>query len=157
MSYLLKICRENSQKKELEVVELPGGHAIFGPNIKLGSPETRAQLSVTVNYSEIYVMLPALGGAVCGTYKPGINVLNGVPLEWAIKTLSNAICNINVIWPGCFYDPDADYWEPTPGNAKHALENFLEICHRVVAAYPEEWNRYDKNANFKGFVVKVEY
>lgn len=161
MSYCLKICRCVNGNRTDDVVELPEGHKIFGPNVKLFSGETRAQLSVTTNYYPIYAKLAGFGANLSDKQDgPGIKVIDGYPLEWAIKSVANAINNIHTNYPDCVYDPDADYWEETPANARKALENFLEICHMCVKHFPDEWNKYvpaEGSYRFNGFYVKVEY
>ena len=102
-----------------KVIEIKDAHFLRGGTYKMGG-STELSLNMTYNYSEILhkVIQPK---STPSEYKAGIRslyrmtALEATPiLEAAISTLKDDVVD--------------DYWQPTEGNVKRALNNLLTMC-----------------------------
>ena len=102
-----------------EVIEINDAHFLRGGTYKMGGSK-ELSLNITYNYSEIlhHVIQPK---QTPSEYKTGIRSLYGLTALEAIPILEVAISNLkdNVV---------NDYWQPTEGNTKRALNNLLTMC-----------------------------
>lgn len=101
------------------VIEINDAHFLRGGTYKMGG-STELSLNITYNYSEILhkIIQPKFTPS---EYKTGIRSLYGMTafeatpiLETAISILKNNVVD--------------DYWQPTEGNVKRALNNLLTMC-----------------------------
>ena len=115
MSYDINLLDPITKK----VIEINDAHFMRGGTYQMGG-STELSLNMTYNYSEILhkVIQPK---STPSEYKAGIRSLYGVTaleatpiLEVAISTLKDDVVD--------------DYWQPTEGNVKQALNNLLTMC-----------------------------
>ena len=115
MSYDIKLLNPITQN----VIEINDPHFLRGGTYKMGG-STELSLNMTYNYSEILhkVIKPKFTPS---ENKSGIRSLYGMTaleatpiLEAAISTLKNDVVD--------------NYWQPTEGNVKQALNNLLTMC-----------------------------
>lgn len=119
MSYDISVVDEHG-----DMIELPEKHDIIGGTYAIGGT-TFATLNITYNYSDFY-------------YKHidkdnGIRAIYDKTLQEAIPMLDSAIEALGDEKPWT-----RDYWAPTAGNARAALENLREIARRCLEAYPDK-------------------
>ena len=102
-----------------EVVEINDAHFLRGGTYKMGG-STELSLNVTYNYSKILhqVLQPK---TTPSEFKSGIRSLYGMTALEATPILEVAISTLKD-------DVDEDYWKPTEGNTKRALNNLLTMC-----------------------------
>lgn len=102
-----------------EVIEINDTHFIRGGTYQMGG-STELSLNITYNYSEFLhrVLQPS---TTPSEYETGIRSLYGMTALEAIPILENAISNLKD-------DVDSNYWTPTEGNTKRALNNLLTMC-----------------------------
>jgi len=94
-----------------EVIEFEFKHEIKGGTYQVGG-SYEASLNITYNYAKHYYRL--LGEKGIRTIY-GMTGAESMPLlEKAIESLGN--------------DVDSDYWKPTEGNAKRALQGLLAFA-----------------------------
>ena len=74
----------------------------------------RLELNITYNYGEVFALL--------WRGVPFARVFNGVEASESIKIIDAALC----FFLECHND--YDYWYPTLGNVKRALENMRELA-----------------------------
>lgn len=101
MSYSLHL-----EEPDGQLAVVPDGHDLRGSTYILGGND-QAWLDVTYNYSKHYYR-------VFG--ERGIRTLYGLTGHASLALLDDAIGQLNT-------DVDDDYWKPTEGNARRALEN----------------------------------
>mgnify|MGYP000864133812 CR=1 FL=1 len=101
------------------VIKINDVHFLRGGTYKLGG-STELSLNMTYNYSKILhqVLQPE---STPSREKSGIRSLYGMTALEAIPILEAAISNLKD-------DFDQDYWKPTEGNTKRALNNLLTMC-----------------------------
>ena len=101
------------------VIEINDAHFLRGGTYKIGG-STELSLNITYNYSEFLhkVIQPK---STPSEYETGIRSLYGMTALEAIPILEAAISNLKD-------DFDNDYWKPTEGNTKCALNNLLTMC-----------------------------
>jgi hypothetical protein len=101
------------------VIEINDAHFLRGGTYKIGG-STELSLNMTYNYSEFLhkVIQPQ---NTPSEDKSGIRSLYGMTALEAIPILEAAISNLKD-------DFDNDYWKPTEGNTKCALNNLLTMC-----------------------------
>lgn len=101
------------------VIEINDAHFLRGGTYKVGG-STELSLNITYNYSEFLhkVLNPKFTPS---KYDSGIRSLYGMTALEAIPILEAAISNLKD-------DVDTDYWTPTEGNTKSALNNLLTMC-----------------------------
>ena len=101
------------------VIEIKDAHFLRGGTYKMGG-STELSLNITYNYSKILhqVLKPK---STPSDDKSGIRSLYGLTALEAIPILEAAISNLK-------NDFDEDYWKPTEGNTKRALNNLLTMC-----------------------------
>jgi hypothetical protein len=104
MSYDISVIHPDT--KEVLCFEEP--HQIKGGTYAMGGT-TEAWLSITWNYATHFYR--TMG-------EKGIRILYGLTGKQAIPILESAIAQLGD-------DIDDDYWKPTEGNAKRALEGLL--------------------------------
>jgi hypothetical protein len=90
---------------------VPDGHDLRGGTYRVGGDD-EAHLNVTYNYSPHY-------RRVIGPR--GIRTIYGMTGAESLPVLNAAIQELGT-------DRDDDYWEPTEGNARAALENLLLLA-----------------------------
>lgn len=102
-----------------EVIEINDAHFLRGGTYQMGG-STELSLNMTYNYSKILhqVIKPQ---STPSEDKSGIRSLYGMTALEAIPILEAAILNLKD-------DFDEDYWKPTEGNTKKALNNLLTMC-----------------------------
>ena len=102
-----------------KVIEIKDAHFLRGGTYKMGG-STELSLNMTYNYSEILhkVIQPK---STPSEYKAGIRSLYGMTALEATPILEAAISNLKD-------DVVDDYWQPTEGNVKQALNNLLTMC-----------------------------
>lgn len=102
-----------------EVVEINDAHFLRGGTYKLGG-STELSLNITYNYSKFLhqVLQPK---STPSEFKSGIRSLYGMTALEATPILEVAISTLKD-------DVDEDYWKPTEGNTKKALNNLLTMC-----------------------------
>lgn len=93
------------------LVELELPHHMKGGTYQAGGCDT-ASINITYNYAEHFQRVLGLGG---------IRSLYGMSGRETIPILESAIMKLGD-------DVDADYWKPTEGNAKLALQHCLELA-----------------------------
>ena len=102
-----------------EIIEINDAHFLRGGTYKMGGSK-ELTLNITYNYSEILrqVIQPE---DTPSEYKTGIRSLYGMTALETIPILEAAISNLkdNVV---------NNYWQPTEGNVKRALNNLLTMC-----------------------------
>lgn len=98
-------------------VEFESPHDIAGGTYQLGGTRD-AWLNVTYNYSKHFYR-------VIG--EKGIRTIYGKTGLESISILEDAIEQLNT-------DTTDDYWEPTEGNARKALEGLLELAKAAPSA-----------------------
>lgn len=115
MSYDIQLLDPITKK----VIEINDAHFLRGGTYKLGG-STELSLNITYNYSEFLhqVIQPE---STPSEDKSGIRSLYGMTALEAIPILETAISNLKD-------DVDPDYWKPTEGNTKKALNNLLTMC-----------------------------
>lgn len=86
-------------------------HEIIGGTYRVGGTN-EASLNITYNYSKLFYK--TLG-------EKGIRTLYGMTGAESIPLLTNAINSLKD-------DVDPDYWKPTEGNAKKALQGLLAFA-----------------------------
>lgn len=94
-----------------ETIQFDSPHTIRGGTYALGGT-SEAWLNVTYNYSKHFY--GAMG-------EKGIRTIYGMTGAESIPALSDAISKLGD-------DVDADYWNPTEGNAKRALCGLLAFA-----------------------------
>lgn len=101
------------------VIEINDAHFLRGGTYKL-SGSTELSLNITYNYSKFLhqVLQPE---TTPSKDKSGIRSLYGMTALEAIPILEAAISSLK-------NDVDEDYWKPTEGNTKRALNNLLTMC-----------------------------
>jgi hypothetical protein len=102
-----------------EVIEINDAHFLRGGTYKMGG-STELSLNVTYNYSQFLhqVIQPE---STPSEDKSGIRSIYGMTALEAIPILETAISNLKD-------DVVDDYWQPTEGNTKRALNNLLTMC-----------------------------
>mgnify|MGYP003082045582 CR=1 FL=1 len=102
-----------------KVIEIKDAHFLRGGTYKMGG-STELSLNVTYNYSKILhqVLQPK---TTPSEFKSGIRSLYGMTALEATPILETAISTLKD-------DVDEDYWKPTEGNTKKALNNLLTMC-----------------------------
>lgn len=102
-----------------EVIEINDAHFLRGGTYQMGG-STELSLNMTYNYSKFLhqVIQPEFTPS---EDKSGIRSLYGLTALEAIPILEVAISNLKD-------DVDEDYWKPTEGNTKKALNNLLTMC-----------------------------
>ena len=102
-----------------EVIEINDAHFLRGGTYKMGG-STELALNVTYNYSQFLhqVIQPE---STPSEDKSGIRSIYGMTALEAIPILETAISNLKD-------DVVDDYWQPTEGNTKRALNNLLTMC-----------------------------
>lgn len=102
-----------------EVVEINDAHFLRGGTYKVGGSK-ELTLNITYNYSKILhrVIQPK---NTPSEYKTGIRSLYGITALEAVPILEAAISNLKD-------DVVNNYWTPTEGNTKRALNNLLTMC-----------------------------
>lgn len=102
-----------------KVIEIKDAHFLRGGTYKMGG-STELSLNVTYNYSKILhqVLQPK---TTPSEFKSGIRSLYGMTALEATPILEAAISTLKD-------DVDEDYWKPTEGNTKKALNNLLTMC-----------------------------
>lgn len=115
MSYDINLLDPITKK----VIEIKDAHFLRGGTYKMGG-STELSLNMTYNYSEILhkVIQPK---STPSEYKAGIRSLYGMTALEATPILEAAISNLKD-------DVVDDYWQPTEGNVKQALNNLLTMC-----------------------------
>ena len=101
------------------VIEIKDAHFLRGGTYKVGG-STELSLNMTYSYSEILhkVIQPK---STPSKDKSGIRSLYGMTALETIPILEIAISKLK-------NDFDEDYWTPTEGNVKRALNNLLTMC-----------------------------
>lgn len=101
------------------VIEINDAHLLRGGTYKVGG-STELSLNITYNYSKFLhqVLQPE---TTPSKDKSGIRSLYGMTALEAIPILEAAISSLKD-------DVDEDYWKPTEGNTKRALNNLLTMC-----------------------------
>lgn len=101
------------------VIEIKDAHFLRGGTYKMGG-STELSLNVTYNYSQFLhqVIQPE---STPSEDKSGIRSIYGMTALEAIPILEAAISKLKD-------DFDNDYWKPTEGNTKRALNNLLTMC-----------------------------
>ena len=101
------------------VIEINDAHFLRSGIYKIGG-STELSLNITYNYSKFLhqVLQPE---TTPSENKSGIRSLYGMTALEAIPILESAISNLK-------NDFDNDYWSPTEGNTKRALNNLLTMC-----------------------------
>lgn len=102
-----------------EVIEINDVHFLRGGTYKMGG-STELSLNMTYNYSKFLhqVLQPKFTPS---EDKSGIRSLYGMTALEATPILEDAISTLKD-------DVDPDYWKPTEGNTKKALNNLLTMC-----------------------------
>lgn len=102
-----------------KVIEINDAHFLRGGTYKMGG-STELSLNMTYNYSKFLhqVIQPE---STPSEDKSGIRSLYGMTALEAIPILETAISNLKNNF-------DKDYWKPTEGNTKRALNNLLTMC-----------------------------
>ena len=115
MSYDIELLDPITKK----VIEIKDAHFLRGGTYKMGG-STELSLNVTYNYSKILhqVLQPK---TTPSEFKSGIRSLYGMTALEATPILETAISTLKD-------DVDEDYWKPTEGNTKKALNNLLTMC-----------------------------
>lgn len=115
MSYDINLLDPITKK----VIEINDAHFLRGGTYKIGG-STELSLNITYNYSEFLhkVIQPE---TTPSEDKSGIRSLYGMTALEAIPILEAAILKLKS-------DFDRDYWAPTEGNTKRALNNLLTMC-----------------------------
>lgn len=115
MSYDINLLDPITKK----VIEINDAHFLRGGTYKMGG-STELSLNMTYNYSKFLhkVIQPK---STPSEYETGIRSLYGMTALEAIPILEAAISKLKS-------DFDEDYWSPTEGNTKQALNNLLTMC-----------------------------
>ena len=115
MSYDINLLDPITKK----VIEINDAHFLRGGTYQMGG-STELSLNMTYNYSKFLhqVIQPEFTPS---EDKSGIRSLYGLTALEAIPILEVAISNLKD-------DVDEDYWKPTEGNTKKALNNLLTMC-----------------------------
>ena len=115
MSYDINLLDPITKK----VIEINDAHFLRGGTYKMDG-STELSLNMTYNYSKFLhqVIQPE---STPSNDKSGIRSLYGLTSLEAIPILEKAISNLKD-------DFDNDYWKPTEGNTKKALNNLLTMC-----------------------------
>lgn len=115
MSYDIQLLDPITKK----VIEINDAHFLRGGTYKMGG-STELSLNMTYNYSKFLhqVIQPE---STSSEDKSGIRSLYGMTALEATPILEAAISNLKD-------DVDEDYWTPTEGNTKKALNNLLTMC-----------------------------
>lgn len=115
MSYDIELLDPITKK----VIEINDPHFLRGGTYKLGG-STELTLNITYNYSKFLhqVLQPK---TTPSEFKSGIRSLYGMTALEATPILETAISTLKD-------DVDEDYWKPTEGNTKKALNNLLTMC-----------------------------
>lgn len=115
MSYDINLLDPITKK----VIEINDAHFLRGGTYKI-SGSTELSLNITYNYSKFLhqVLQPE---TTPSEDKSGIHSLYGMTALEAIPILEAAISKLKS-------DFDKDYWTPTEGNTKRALNNLLTMC-----------------------------
>ena len=122
MSYDIQI-----KNKAGETVRFPSAHDIAGGTYAVGGTD-EAWLNVTYNYAPIFYRV--LGEKGVRTIY-GLSPRDSIPvLDAALEKLGDAT-------------PDRDYWKPSHGNAKRALENLRRLAQLAVEHFPDEALAWD--------------
>ena len=114
--------------KDKSDVCLKSKHSINGGTFAIGGTDM-AWLNITYNYSEFYYRLWPIKRSENGEDIGGIRTLYGIPLRNAVEMLKAGISKLRG-------RPCEDYWKPTSGNAKAALQSLLAICEAAIHDYP---------------------
>ena len=115
MSYNMSIVDEKGH-----IVRLKEKHNLRGGTYAVGGEEY-ATFNITYNYSEVYALL-------CGP--DFIKNLDGMTIQESIGVLMYAISKLGTSDPY-----ERDYWAPTLGNARAALEALLTLAESVDGGY----------------------
>ena len=101
------------------VIEINDAHFMRGGTYQMGG-STELSLNITYNYSKFLhqVLQPK---TTPSEFKSGIRSLYGMTALEATPILETAISTLKD-------DVDEDYWKPTEGNTKKALNNLLTMC-----------------------------
>lgn len=115
MSYDINLLDPITKK----VIEINDAHFLRGRTYKIGG-STELSLNMTYNYSKFLhkVIQPK---STPSKYETGIRLLYRMTALEAIPILKIAISKLKD-------DFDEDYWSPTEGNTKRALNNLLTMC-----------------------------
>lgn len=102
-----------------KIIEIKDAHFLRGGTYKMGG-STELSLNITYNYSKFLhqVLQPK---STPSEFKSGIRSLYGMTALEATPILEVAISTLKD-------DVDEDYWKPTEGNTKKALNNLLTMC-----------------------------
>lgn len=122
MGFSMRIVRRDGTD-----VVLPEKHDIAGGTYAIGGTAS-AWLYVTYNYAPIFFRV--IGGE-------GLRTLHGMEIRKAKPLLEQAIAALGDA------EPDADYWNPTDGNARKALVNLHRLSELALAAFPDDEMRWD--------------
>jgi len=101
----------NVSKKDIETLNMSNIETLLETLYKQGK-KARGNLVITWNYGQIFRQV--LG-------KEGIRTIYGMTGAESIPVLRNAIDSLAD-------DVDPDYWKPTEGNAKKALQGLLAFA-----------------------------
>jgi hypothetical protein len=113
MSYWLTLIDPATEQAAI----VPDGHDLRGGTYALGG-SAEATLNVTYNYANHFRRV--LG-------ELGIRTLYGLTGEASLPVLSEAIAQLGT-------NRSDDYWEPTEGNARAALENLRLLARACPTA-----------------------
>lgn len=102
-----------------EVLQVENPHFMKGGTYKLGG-STELSLNMTYNYS-VHLHKVLVPKETPSEDKTGIRSLYGMTALEAIHYLEEAVSQLSD-------DVSSDYWEPTEGNVKRALNQLLTMC-----------------------------
>lgn len=102
-----------------EVIQVKDPHFMVGGTYKLGG-STELSLNMTYNYS-VHLHKVLVPNETPSGDKTGIRSLYGMTALEAIPYLEEAVSQLSD-------DVSSDYWEPTEGNVKRALNQLLTMC-----------------------------
>jgi len=106
MSYDIELCDPVTN----QVIEFNNIHELRGGTYALNN--NRAELNITWNYGKLYYSIMG---------DKGIRTIYGLSGAESIIILKAAIDKLGS-------DIDSDYWKPTEGNAKRALQQLLVLA-----------------------------
>lgn len=118
MSYSMYIIN----KKTSEPVRFPWKHLFHGSNMTVGGTDS-AYMNVTYNYGKI--LRESLGG-------DGLKDFHGKNIRETLEPLKTAIASLGD------EKPDDDYYAPTKGNVKLALQGLLSLNDLALDYFPSE-------------------
>lgn len=140
MSYDIRVKKRNAKDGVIEDVVLRSKHDIAGHTYRLGGTD-EAWINITYNYVKFfYDIWPKPNGEKPVTHpfdemfsdnSGGIRSLYGKPIDFVIKELVRGIDHLGD------EKPSQDPWEPSPGNAKLALQKLLTLCEIAKMENPD--------------------